>query len=246
MERKLALAVPEKGAALSEMKRFFAMTEADIFLFPEGFLEEEDLPRALELSREQGKFFIAGLVQRGKRSCQKAVVVDHGELIGEYQKNILTPSEREKGRQPGEKIHCIDTRFGRIGIPICYELHFPEVSRVMSLDDPCCLVNLIGTGMYHELQYTQWLTLAKARAIENEVYVFGCSHANGEIPIAFAIAPDGSLLGERKNEPGCLVVTADLSKSHAKTYRYLEDRLPDRFQRLAEEQGAIGNSIAAK
>ena len=42
----------------------------------------------------------------------------------------------------------------------------------MSLEDPIMLINIIGTGMYHDLQLEQWTTLAKARAIENEVYIW--------------------------------------------------------------------------
>ena len=54
----------------------------------------------------------------------------------------------------------------------------------MSLEDPIMLINIIGTGMYHDLQLEQWTTLAKARAIENEVYILGCSHYEEEIPFS--------------------------------------------------------------
>lgn len=39
---------------------------------------------------------------------------------------------------------------------------------VEEISKPVLLLNIIGTGMYHELQYEQWTTLAKARAIEEE------------------------------------------------------------------------------
>ncbi len=80
--------------------------------------------------------------------------------------------KKKRGKQHGEKITCVNTKFGKIGVLICYEIHFPEVARIMSLEDPIMLINIIGTGMYHDLQLEQWTTLAKARAIENEVYIW--------------------------------------------------------------------------
>ena len=235
MNLKIALIVPNKGDAISEMKKMLVLQEADIYIFPEGFLSEKELDYALEISQAFNKFIISGLVLRNENtSCQKAIIIDNGKIIGEYQKNILSQTEKAKGRIPGSSIYCIDSKYGVIGIPICYEIHFPEVSRVMSLENPCCLVNLIGTGMYNDLQYEQWIALARARAIENELYVFGCSHYNGIIPIAYAIAPDGRVIGEGRNTYGCILVEVDLEKSLEKKYMYLRDRLPDRFGKLLE------------
>ncbi len=235
MNLKIALVVPNKDDAMSEIKKMLTIQEADIYIFPEGFLSEGDLDYAVEISQTFNKFIISGLVLRTESaSCQKAVIIDNGKIIGEYQKNILSQAEKAKGRAAGSSIYCIESKYGIIGIPICYEIHFPEVARVMSLENPCCLVNLIGTGMYNDLQYEQWLALARARAIENEVYVFGCSHYNGTIPIAYAIAPDGRVIGESRNSYGCIIVNVDLEKSFEKKYMYLRDRLPDRFVKLSD------------
>ena len=165
----------------------------------------------------------------GKRAY---VAEENGRIVGEYTKCILTKTEQAKGKLPGPGIHCVDTRLGRIGIPICYEIHFPEVSRVMALDSPFLLLNLIGTGMYHAQQYSQWTALARARAIENEVYVVGCSHCAGEIPLAFAYSPSGELLGELVNTHGSLSLELDTAESANRPLGYLDDRLPTYFTRL--------------
>ena len=230
---KIALIVPNKGEAIKEMNNILSSQEADIYIFPEGFLSEEDLFQAIELSKKYKRFIISGLVLRSQHeSCQKAVIIDCGLVVGEYQKNILTRSEKAKGRKAGKSIYCLQSRHGTIGVPICYEIHFPEVSRIMALENPCCLVNIIGTGMHNELQYDQWLTLARARAIENELYVFGCSHFNDAIPIAYAIAPDGRVICEHKNQYGCVIIDVDLEQSYQKKFMYLNDRVPDRFGKL--------------
>ncbi|SHO44308.1 carbon-nitrogen hydrolase family protein [Anaerocolumna xylanovorans] len=231
---KVSLVVPQKGEDIKELGRFL-QEKADIYVFPEGFLETEHLPEALKVIKEAGKYVIAGLRDtRMEESYQTALVIDKGVITGEYKKNILTKSERDKGRVSGESIYCIETKYGKIGIPICYEIHFPEVARIMALESPFMLINLIGTGMYHELQYGQWTTLAKARAIENEVYVLGCSHYAGEIPLAFAFSPRGETIIQKKNEYGSVSLHIDVEESYKREHSYFSDRLPERFTKLCE------------
>ena len=148
--------------------------------------------------------------------------------------NIKARGEKYKGKKNGEKIACVNTKFGKVGIPICYEIHFPEVARIMCLDNPVLLVNIIGTGMYHDLQFEQWTSLAKARAIENEVYVIGCSHFTGEIPLAYVFEPSGRCVLLKKNEYGGFIAEIDLEKSMEKVINYYDDRLPNLFTRLGE------------
>ena len=105
----------------------------------------------------------------------------------------------------------------------------------MCLEDPVLLVNMIGTGMYHDLQLEQWTSLAKARAIENEIYVIGCSHFAGEIPLAYVFDPSGKCVMLKQNEYGGFIAKIDLEKSRERKIGYFEDRVPDLFSRLAEQ-----------
>ena len=104
----------------------------------------------------------------------------------------------------------------------------------MCLDNPVLLINIIGTGMYHNLQLEQWTSLAKARAIENEIYVIGSSHFEGEIPLAYAFEPSGRCILLRQKEYGGFIVEIDLEKSRKKVINYCDDRVPGLFSRLAE------------
>ena len=88
--------------------------------------------------------------------------------------------------------------------------------------------------MYHNLQFEQWTSLAKARAIENEIHVIGCSHFAGKIPLAYAFDPSGRCVLLKRNEYGGFIVKIDLGKSVEKNINYLPDRLPNLFSRLAE------------
>ena len=236
MEIKILLAVPEKGDSVHELKRFLAQENADLYIFPEGFLNSEVLNEALAVIERMGKYVIAGFKDLDNNGQHKALVIDNGIIVDAYTKCILTKGEKEKGKQPGKKIACVNTKFGKIGVPICYEIHFPEVSRIMCLEDPVLLVNIIGTGMYHDLQLDQWTSLAKARAIENEVFVVGCSHFADAIPVAYVYAPSGKCELLKQSEHGGFAVTINLDKSREKRLQYSDDRVPELFAKLSESE----------
>lgn len=231
---KVMLVVPGKGKCLEELQHFLNKEIADLYIFPEGFLTTNDLQQALSIIRTNRKYVITGYKDLNCNGQHKALVIDSGEIVDEYTKCILTKGEKIKGKAPGEAIRCVNTKYGKFGIPICYEMHFPEVTRIMSLENPVLLINIIGTGMYDDLQLEQWTTLAKARALENEIYVVGCSHFDGAIPLAYAFEPAGKCVLMKKGEYGGFVVEIDLELSKTKRIGYHEDRIPRLFSRLAE------------
>ena len=231
---KVLLAVPRKDNNIQELNFFLSQYKADLYIFPEGFLDSNVLQEAFDIIKENGKYVITGFKDLNSNGQHKALVIDNGEIVDEYTKCILTKGEKQKEKRSGENIACVNTKFGKIGIPICYEIHFPEVARIMCLDNPVLLINIIGTGMYHNLQLEQWTSLAKARAIENEVYVIGCSHFAGEIPLAYVFDPSGRCVLLKQNEYGGFVAKIDLEKSMEKIINYYDDRLPNLFSRLVE------------
>jgi predicted amidohydrolase len=75
----------------------------------------------------------------------------------------------------GNEVTVADTKFGKIGIGICYDIRFPELSRLMTLKGANLLIfpgafNLT-TGPAH------WQLLFRARALDNQVFVVGVSPA---------------------------------------------------------------------
>ena len=228
---KVCLTIPERFAAQKELPELLS-EPADLTVFPEGFLRSrEDLELALNLTRDRPGTVLAGYRDGG---FEKAVVIESGRVTDEYIKCILTTNERERKR-PGDRIRCLESSLGKLAAPICYEAHFPEACRVMALEDPVIMVNIIGTGMYHQLQYDQWRAIARARAIENESPVVGCCHFCGEIPLAFAFDRDGRELLEIKGRHGAFTVEVDIE--NRKPIGYMADRRPELFGPLGISQG---------
>lgn len=224
---KIMLAVPRRLAAQQEMPALLQEGRAGLYVFPEGFLRsEEDVAMALGISVK-----LTGTILTGYRDGdeEKVLVIESGRVRDGYTKCVLHASEKQHGKRPGDKIRCVDTRLGKIAVPICYELHFPEACRLMALERPVLMVNPIGTGMYHQQQYRQWRALARARAIENEMPVVGCCHFCGEIPLAFAFDSAGESCLETRGEYGAFTVEVDLEQAANRPLGYFADRVPRLF-----------------
>lgn len=109
---------------------------------------------------------------------------NQGEIIGFHRKmhlfDINVPGKitfkESDTLKSGNNITVVDTDLGKIGIGICYDIRFPELSRIMALKGADILVfpgafNMT-TGPAH------WETLIRTRAIDNQVFVAAASPAS--------------------------------------------------------------------
>lgn len=90
--------------------------------------------------------------------------------IERFEKIHVTPDEiKVWGMQGGEIIKAFDTDCGKIGILICYDVEFPELSRLLSDEG----MDLLFVPYLTDTQngFSRVRSCAQARAIENECYV---------------------------------------------------------------------------
>jgi predicted amidohydrolase/GNAT superfamily N-acetyltransferase len=161
----------------------------------------------------------------------------------------VTPNEKRNwGISGGNHLAAIDTPTAKIGVLICYDIEFPEASRLLAdqgaeiIFVPFCTDNRQG---YLRVRYC-----AQARAIENQVYValagnvgnlpdVNNMHVNyGQAavltPSDFAFARDGIAAESDSSEETILVCDLDLDDLHESrsggTVTPRLDRRPDLFQ----------------
>jgi predicted amidohydrolase/GNAT superfamily N-acetyltransferase len=126
----------------------------------------------IRLARETGIYIIGGthpVFQRGKIFNAAHLFTPNGQVF--RQKKVhLTPTESGPYRlSRGHGLYLYHTDFGNIAIQVCYDVEFPEVSRVMAeagaeiLFVPSCTDGREG---FCRVRYC-----AQARAIENQIYV---------------------------------------------------------------------------
>lgn len=138
-----------------------------------------------------------------------------------------TPHEKKEWiMQGGNRLSLFDTDFGRIGILICYDVEFPELSRLLSEKEMQILIVPFWTDTKNG--YLRVRRCAQARAIENECYV-AISGSIGNLPKVdsldiqygqtavfspsdFAFPHDAIMAETTPNTEMTLIVDVDLNK----------------------------------
>ncbi|VAW18019.1 hypothetical protein MNBD_BACTEROID01-2122 [hydrothermal vent metagenome] len=64
-----------------------------------------------------------------------AILIDRkGQIVGKYHKTHLTVREQFiKSISPGNEYPVFRTDFGKVGLMVCYDNHFPEVARILAV-----------------------------------------------------------------------------------------------------------------
>ncbi len=122
-----------------------------------------------ELAKQHGLYIVAGLLERDRHLIYNvaALLGPDGRLVGKYRKVALPRSEIAGGIAPGVEYPVFDTRFGKVGMMVCYDGFFPEVARQLTLR---------GAEV---IAWPVWgcnPMLAGARACENHVYLVSSTY----------------------------------------------------------------------
>jgi predicted amidohydrolase len=133
----------------------------------------------------------------------------------------------------GEFISPVATRWGRVGLQVCYDLRFPEVARSLALQGAEILVTV---AQFPALRREQWRTLAMARAIENQMPHLACNWASGGGSLI--IDARGRVLAEAGFEQ--TVILADIDLADRDLFRRevpcFADRRPEVYGRWDTER----------
>jgi predicted amidohydrolase len=122
-----------------------------------------------------------------------------GDLVGKYHKLSLPREEIDGGVTPGDSLPVFNTDFGRIGMMICWDVTFPETARALAREGAEIIFLPIWGGN---------LTLTKARAIENQVYVVSSSYDM----ISAVFDQEGEVMKEATKDEPVAVADVDLNK----------------------------------
>jgi predicted amidohydrolase len=164
-------------------------------------------------------YLVAGLYEReGQVVYNTAVLLDRGgRLAGKYRK-VYLPREEMEQLTPGNDYPVFQTDFGRLGIMICYDVAYADAARGLTAGGAEIVAMPIWGGDQ---------TLAKARAIENQVYLV----ASGYDHPTYIMNPDGEWLATARERRSAAIATIDLNKS----LRQPNNNLGDMRNRLPKE-----------
>jgi predicted amidohydrolase len=193
----------------------------------EGLSYAEEVPgpstEALERACERlDVYAVCGLLQRdGDLLRNAAVLVGPQGLIGTYWKTHLPFLGVDRFVTPGDELTVYDTPLGRIGVEICYDLRFPEVTRTLALKGADIVAHPTNFPVAARIQ-TELITVA--RAAENRIYLLTANRVGKERGGEFCgwsqiVDPFGTRLAEAgATEEALLVAEVDVEKARDKDY----------------------------
>jgi predicted amidohydrolase len=154
-----------------------------------------------EIARKNHLYIVAGIYELdGEVVYNTSVLIGrNGELVGKYHKVSLPREEIEGGITPGDELPVFDTDLGKIGMMICWDVSFPEVARTLARKGAEIILMPIWGGN---------ITLARARAIENQVYLVSSSY---DMESAI-FDQEGTIIAEATDADPVVVAEIDLNK----------------------------------
>src|SRR5450631_4179097 len=212
------------------------------------------------LARELGVVIIASLFERrsaGLYHNTVAVLGTDGEVAGIYRKMHIPddPLYYEKFYfTPGDLGFVnFDTRFGRLGVLVCWDQWYPEAARLTALQGAQVLLYPTAIGWHPRekaefgvQQHSAWETIQRAHAIANGVYVAAINRTGHEGPkdggiefwgASFVSDPFGVLVAKGTHDQEEIVIAeCDPARSEdvRRNWPFLRDRRIDAYGDLTK------------
>jgi len=225
--------VSEEGADMAVFAEMFCCPYNTSYFREYG--EEEGGYAYKRLSNAANSFHIyvvAGTMPEldGAQVYNTSYVFDRkGEKIAKHRKMHLFDIDVEGGQyfkesdvlSPGVDVTVFETEFCKIGLGVCYDIRFPELSRLMVLEGAEVIIfpaafNMTTGPAHWELNF-------RGRALDNQVYTIGAApardlkasyHSYGN---SIVVSPWGNVINRMDEKEGYIIEEIDLD--HVKRVR---------------------------
>ena len=151
------------------------------------------------------------------RVYDTSFVIDKtGKVISTYRKihlyDALGFRESDKMTSGSKITKPVKTSIGKVGMMICYDLRFPEMSRSLASSGSEVLV-APSAWVKGDMKEEHWITINKTRAIENGCYVIAPDQVgNIYCGRSVVVDPYGKILLDMKKKQGIGYVNIELKK----------------------------------
>ncbi|MEO3780462.1 carbon-nitrogen hydrolase family protein [Micromonospora sp. B11E3] len=168
------------------------------------------------LARQHGLAIVVGMTEAPAPGGQKATnavlaVDEHGDQIGVYRKVHLydafgyRESDRVEAHPPRALTFGIDGL--TFGVMTCYDLRFPEMARFL-VDAGADAIVVPAEWAVGPAKEDHWVTLARARAMENTAYVLACGQTGPTCTgQSIVVDPMGMVVASAGEGPGLASAT---------------------------------------
>lgn len=210
---------PEFQMAFSPLKQ----SPKDLANNVAEYIDGGNFVSALCRSAKRNKIgVIATVYERNKNKNElkvydTAVIINNkGQITSVYRKlhlyNALGFRESDKLIQGNVIEKPVSTSVGNIGLMICYDIRFPEMSRILTVNGADILV-VPSAWVYGIMKEDHWRTMIMARAIENGSYIIAPDQVGNIFSGRSMVAdPFGTVLLDMGDKQGMDVVEIDKSR----------------------------------
>jgi omega-amidase len=218
--------------------------DVDVVCLPEAwtgggqlFLEEKECESLLtslcQLAAENNYNLLTGglFTRRGRKIFDTCHIINRdGTVIGFYDKRFPSAAFNERDFcSPGKVSPVFIVNDAKIGIVICVDALYPELTRALALNDACVIFN---PSNIPENRSELWKHVSATRAAENTVFYVFVNNTNTLYPDerivkghSLVVAPDGETILEAGEEEKVFQSELDLSQIDEirQRWRYLND-----------------------
>ncbi|MFH0924198.1 MAG: nitrilase-related carbon-nitrogen hydrolase [bacterium] len=253
----------DKGANLEKATKLIRLTveqDVKIACLPEAFnthwFPKEKSDKNFQLAEKIGDLTISTMQKIAKELSvilicpffektdndyfynSAAVIDDRGNLLGLYRKmhipDIPLWYEKYYFRPGNLDFPVFKTKYGDIGIQICWDNFFPEGARILALKGAQLIFCPTAAAF---ASHKRWESVISANAIFNNIYFMRVNRVGSEerqdfYGSSFAVNTEGELISEPTGVTDSIVITnVDLDQigNIRSTYPFLKDRRPDRY-----------------
>ena len=192
-----------------------------------------------------GAVLVAGLPLKDAHEIfNAAVMLDESRVLTVYRKVHLWNDEKSWFVAGSEAPPVVDTRHGRIGILVCYDLEFPEMARGLLLAgaEVIAVPTNWPLGNTPDQERPAELHDAMTSARHSHLILAACDRCGSERGVTFTggsaiIGADGWIKAERpERDAGVITADVDVTTARDKTVssrnHTLDDRRPDVYTRM--------------
>ena len=213
-------------------------------------IEGPSIERMRGLAAEHGVVLVCPFFEAGEGGCfyNSAMVIDAGgAILGAYRKVHLPQIPLWEERyyfRPGDRgFPVFESKFGVIGVQICWDNFFPEGSRILSLKGAQIIFSPTAAAF---ASHKKWEAVITANAITNGVYIFRVNRVGKEekqdfYGMSFCVSPEGELLGPPAGmKEGVALIDVDLKQIEKvrKEWPFFRDRRPEAYVEVSGKHPA--------
>ena len=206
-------------------------------------LEENTIRTFMNLSKDLGIFIVAPIFIKNEGIVTNSAILisDEGKVIGKYDKSHPIGVEN-RIISKGKEYPVWNTKIGKIGFLICYDVCFPETAKALSINDVDIII--VPSAWRGSRYYKEWWKIdLQARALDNLVYIAGINRVGKCGTESFAGTSllcdyTGKIIGSLSEDKEDILygtIQYDAMLSERKKNTVLDDWFIEDYSRIANE-----------